>query len=129
MATEKDAQTTQHIAELEQSIYQIQETLKWRTEAETKFKESIIQIQDTIEAKKSEQRLRQNQLFDATSDERKEWLKECITNLQEIITHFEEGLKGRQNNLSEFEATFSQLEQDLASRKDTLAGLKQHQTS
>lgn len=148
MATERDIQAIHHIAELEQSIYQIRVAIaektamksmledrnttfqekrrKNRTEAETKFKESINQIQNAIDAKKTEQRLRQNQMLEATSIKKKEWLKECIGNLQKSITHLEEGLKGRQNNLIEIETTFSQLEQDFVSRKDTIAELEKN---
>lgn len=146
MATEKYPQATQQIAELVHSIYQIQvaivektamkskleernttfqeEKRKKKTDAETKFKESINQIQNAIDAEKTEQRLRQNQMLEATSIKKKEWLKECIDNLQKSITHLEEGLKGRQNNLTQIETTFSQLEQDFVSRKDTIAELE-----
>ncbi len=93
MATEKDMQMTQHIAELEESIYQIriaiaektamklkleelnttfqEEKIKKRTEMETKFQNSINQIQDVIDEKKSEQELLQSQMHDTTSDEKK----------------------------------------------------------
>ena len=93
MATEKDIQMTQHIAELEESIYQIrvvivektamksrleeytttfqEEKIKKRSELESKFEESINQIQDVIDAKKSEQELFQSQMHDTTSDEKK----------------------------------------------------------
>lgn len=146
MATEKDQQKTQHIAELEHSIYKIRvaivektemksrleersttfqkEKRKKRTELETKFKESINQIQDIIDVEKSEQERLKSQMLDTTSSEKKAWLKECITNLQETITHLEEGLKGRQSNLSEIETTFSQLEQDFVSKNDTIAELE-----
>ncbi len=148
MATKKYPQATQQIAELEQSIYQIQvaivektamisileernttfqeEKRKKRTEMETEFKESINQIQNAIDAKKSEQELLRSQMRDTTSTEKKAWLKERIANSQKIITHFEEGLKGRQNNLNEIETTFSQLEQDFVSRKDTIAELEKN---
>lgn len=147
MAPEKYPQATQQIAELVHSIYQIevaivektamksmleernttfQEKRKKKTEAETKFKESINQIQDIIDAKKSEQRLRQNQMLEATSIKKKEWLKECIDNLQKSIAHLEEGLKGRQNNLTEIETTFSQFEQDFVSRKHSIAELEKN---
>lgn len=143
MTSEKDPQTIQHIAELEQSIYQIKvaiaektamksmleerntayhaEKRKKRTEAETEITESINQIQDVIDVKKSEQELLKSQMHDTTSIKKKAWLKESITHLQEIITNFEEGLKGRQNNLTEIETIFTQLEQDFVSRKHTIA--------
>ena len=146
MATEKVLQMSQHIAELEESIYQIrvaivektamksrleeynttfqEEKIKKRTECETKFQNSINQIQDVIDAKKSEQELLQSQMHDTTSSKKKAWLKECITNLQGIITNFEEGLKGRQNNLSEIETVFSQLEQDFVNKQKSIADLE-----
>ena len=143
MSVEKDLQRTQQIAELEESIYQIQVAIaektemksnleaintmsqikKFKTEGETKFKDSINQIQEIIDAKKSEQGLLQNQKREATSSERKEWLNERITNLQELITHFEEGLINRQNNLNEIDQASSQLNQDFESRKNTVADL------
>ena len=145
MSVEKDLQRTQQIAELEESIYQIQvliaektemksrleainttcqEKIKeFKTEGETKLNESINQIQEVIDSKKSEQGLLQNQMHEATSSERKEWLNERITNLQEIITQFEEGLINRQNNLTEMEQASSQLNQDFESRKNTVADL------
>ena len=129
MATERDIQAIQHITELEQSIYQIQETIEWRTESETKFKESIKQIQDKIDSIKSEQELLKSQMLDTTSSKKKEWLKECIENLQNSITHLEEGLKGRQNNLSDIETTFAQLEKDFVIKKNTLANLKKQHAS
>lgn len=103
MTSEKDQKMTQQIAELEESIYQIQvaivekttvkstleqrnstyeEDIKTRTEAETKFKESINQIQDVIDAQKLEQQLRQSQMRETSSSEKKKWLTECIVNLQ-----------------------------------------------
>ena len=145
MSVEKDLQRTQLIAELEESIYQIRVAIaektemksrleainttfqedikKFKTEGETKLKESINQIQEVIDAKKSEQKLLQNQMRDATSSEKKEWLKERITNLQEFITDFEEGLINRQSNLTEMESAISQLNQDFVSRKNTVADL------
>ena len=142
MSAEKNLQITQHIAELEKSIYQIQAAIvektemkskleatitafqenveKTRTEAETEFKESINQIQEVIDARKAEQRSLQNQMRDATSIKKKEWVKECIDNLQKSITHLEEGLKGRQNNLTEIETMFSLRNPDFVSRKETL---------
>ncbi|RKU26871.1 hypothetical protein C6497_12560 [Candidatus Poribacteria bacterium] len=143
MSAEKDLQKTQQIAELEESIYKIQvaitkktemksrlETIntscqinKFKTEAETKFKDSINQIQKVIDEKKSEQEILQNQIHDATSREKKEWLNERITNLQEFITQLEEGRIKRQNNLTEMGQVISQLNQDFVSRKNTVADL------
>lgn len=115
MSVEKDIQRTEQITELEESIYQIQVAItektemksrlevinttcqekikEFKTEGESKLNESINQIQEVIDSKKSEQGLIQNQILEATSSERKEWLNECITNLQEIITQFEDRLK------------------------------------
>ncbi len=146
MATEKDTQATQQIAELETSIYQIRiaiaektamkskleerntkfqsEKRNKRTEMETGFQNSINQIQDEIDAMKSKQGLLQSQMCDTTSIEKKAWLKESIDNMQKMITHFEEGLKGRQNNLSEIDTVFSQLEQDFVNKQKSIADLE-----
>ena len=143
MSVEKDVQITQHVAELEKSIYETQAALvektemksrleatitefqenvkKTRTEAETKFEESISQIQEVIEARTAEQGLLQNQMRDATSSQKKDWLSERFSNLQNIITQFEEGLIDRKNNLTEIQTMFSLRNPDFVSRKNALA--------
>ena len=141
MTSEKDQKMTQQIAELEKSIYQIQvaivqkttmksmleernstyeDDIKTRTDAETKFEESINQIQDAIDAQKVEQQLRQSQMHETSSSEKKKWLTECIVNLQKSITHLEQGLRDRRNNLTEIETTFSQLEQEFVNNRNTI---------